>query len=208
MGMDRDLRTSGLEYDSGKDTARMQTEVTKKLFTVDEYYQMAAAGIIGPEERVELINGEVIQMSPIGDQHAGCVNTANKLLVRALGDDVVVSVQNPLQLDNYTEPEPDVVVLKPRPDNYRGKKARAEDVLWVIEVSDNTLRYDRTVKVDKYAAAAVPEVWVENLATDELLVFREPLGSTYAVCLTLKRSDSISPLAFPNCTFNVQDLIG
>src|SRR5262245_5717770 len=114
----------------------MQIEITKKLFTVDEYYQMAKAGILGPDERVELIDGEIIQMSPIGDRHAGCVNRGTRLFVTSFGSRAVVSVQNPLQLNNYTEPEPDIVILKSRPDDYASKKVRAEDVLLVVEVAD------------------------------------------------------------------------
>src|SRR5204863_5047624 len=96
----------------------MHVEVTKKLFTVDEYYQMAAAGILGPEDRVELIDGEIIQMSPIGDRHAINVNRTTRIFIDSLKDRAVVSIQNPLQLTNYTEPQPDVVVLKPRADYY------------------------------------------------------------------------------------------
>src|SRR5437016_10007262 len=152
----------------------MQVEVTKKLFTVDEYYRLAAAGILGPEDRVELIDGEIIQMSPIGDRHAGNVNRGTRLFVAAFAARAVVSVQNPLQLDNYTEPEPDIVVLRPRADDYMSKKARAEDALLVLEVCDTTLRYDRNIKLPRYAAAGIPEVWIEDLAGDELLVYREP----------------------------------
>src|SRR5438132_5946521 len=109
-----------LEYHANKGTIRMQSEVevARKLFTVDEYYRMAKVGIIGPEDRVELIDGEIIQMSPIGDRHAGCVNRANQLLMVSLAGRAVISIQNPPQLNNYTEPEPDLVVLKLRTDHY------------------------------------------------------------------------------------------
>src|SRR3984957_5698612 len=135
----------------------MQVEATKKLFTVDEYYRMAEAGILGPEERVELIDGEIIQMSPIGDRHLGCVNAAPSFFTSTFREKAVVSVQNPLQLNDYTEPEPDVVLLKPRKDFYRGKHPDAESTLLVVEVSDTTLRYDRKIKLPRYAAAGIPE---------------------------------------------------
>jgi len=186
----------------------MQIEVTKKLFTVDEYYQMAKAGIFGPEDRVELIDGEVIQMCPIGDRHAGSVNRINRLFVTSFRDGAVISVQNPLQLSNYTEPEPDVVVLKPRADDYAGKKVRAEDALLVVEVADTTLRYDRQIKVPRYAAAGVPEVWIENLAADELLVYRNPGAKAYSISLTLHRTDTISPSVFPDIVFKVDEILG
>ena len=98
----------------------MQVETTKRRFTVEEYYRMADAGILGPEDRVELIDGEIVKMSPIGARHLGCVNRANHLFTSAFGNRIVVSIQNPLQLSNYTEPEPDVVLLKPRLDHYAG----------------------------------------------------------------------------------------
>jgi len=186
----------------------MQVEVTKKLFTVDEYYRMAATGILGPEDRVELIEGEIIQMSPIGDRHAGNVNRATELFVTSFKGRAVVSVQNPIQLSDYTEPEPDVVLLKPRTDHYSSKKVWAGDALLVVEVSDTTLRYDRNVKLPLYAAAGVPEVWIENLRADELLVYRNPTGKAYSESLVLHRGDSVSPVAFPDVTFEVDALLG
>src|SRR5215471_16664738 len=107
----------------------MQSETSRKLFTVDEYYRMAEVGILGPSDRVELIDGEIFEMSPIGSRHLGCVNRANRLFSAALGTRVVVRVQHPLQLSNYTEPEPNVVLLKPRSDDYASKKPWAEDAL-------------------------------------------------------------------------------
>src|SRR5207237_2157073 len=165
-----------LEYHASKGTIRMHVEVTKKLFTVDEYYQMAEAGILGPQDRGELIDGEIIQMSPIGHRHAGCVNRANHLFVTSLAGRAVVSIQNPIQLNNYTEPEPDVLVLKPRSDYYASRKVRAEDALLVLEVADTTLRYDRDIKVPRYAAAGIPEAWIDNLSADELLLYQNPAG--------------------------------
>lgn len=186
----------------------MDVEVTKKLFTVDEYYQMADAGILGPEDRVELIDGEIIQMSPISDRHAACVNRANHLFVTSFGVRAVVSVQNPIQLNNYTEPEPDILVLKPRSDYYASKKVRAEDALLVVEVAHKTLRYDRYIKVPRYAAAGVPEVWIENLSADELLVYRDPGPDGYALSFPLHRGDSVTPVTFPDVVFKVEELLG
>ena len=186
----------------------MQIETTKKLFTVDEYYRMAEAGILGPEDRVELIDGEIIRMTPIGTRHAARVNRANEMFVAAFKGKAVVSVQNQLQLTNYTEPEPDIVLLKPRTDHYDGKKVRAEDAFLVLEVSDSTLRYDRDIKVPRYAAAGIPEVWIENLDADELLVYRDPVDDKYITVLTLHPGDSVSPVAFPETIFQVGELLG
>jgi Uma2 family endonuclease len=185
----------------------MQTETTKKLFTVDEYYRMAEAGILAPGERVELIDGEIIQMSPIGTRHAGCVNRATRLFTSAFGQRVVVSVQNPLRLNNYTEPEPDLVLLKPLLDEYSSKKPFAQDVLLVVEVADSTLAYDRNVKLPRYADAGVPEVWIEDLTNDVLLVFRNPVAGSYATSFTLHRGERVEVVALPGFLFEIQDLL-
>ena len=186
----------------------MQVEIAKKLFTADEYNRMAEAGILGPEDHVELIDGEIIQMSPIGVRHVGFVSRANDLFITTFKGKVVVGVQCPIQLTNYTEPEPDISLLKWRKDYYQGKRAEAEDALLVVEVSDTTLRYDREIKVPLYAAAGVPEVWIEDINGDQLLVFRDPAGNNYTTTLTLRRGDSVSVLAFPETIFKVDDILG
>ena len=186
----------------------MRIETTRKLFTVDEYYKMADVGILRPEDRVELIDGEIVEMSPIGVRHLGCVNAANAAFSEAFRGKVVVSVQNPLQLTSYSEPEPDIVLLKFRTDSYRGKKPEAAAALLVIEVSDTTFAYEREVKLPLYALAGVPEVWIENLEEDLLMVYRHPQGKTYKTRLSLKRTDSISVEAFPDLVFVVSDLLG
>jgi Uma2 family endonuclease len=185
----------------------MRIDIAKKLFTVDEYYRMAEVGILGREDRVELIDGEIIQMSPIGERHACCVRRAHHLFMTLFRGRAVISVQSPLQLNDYTEPEPDLVVLKPRADYY-ASKVWATDALLVVEVSDTTLRFDRTVKLPKYAAAGIPEAWIENLQTDELFVYRNPSGDRYCVSLTFHHGEAVSPLAFPDAVFNVDELLG
>ena len=186
----------------------MRTEITKKLFTVDEYHRMGEAGIFGPEERVELIDGEIIQMSPIGHRHMVCVNRANTMFIVAFGRRAVVSPQNPVQLSDWTEPQPDLVVFKPRSDFYAAKKPTPDDVLFAVEVADTTLRFDRNVKVPRFAAAGIPEVWIEDLKKELLLVYRDPRGDNYATSLTLRRADSVSPVAFPDIRFSIDDLFG
>ena len=185
----------------------MQVETAKRLFTVDEYYRMAEVGILGPEDRVELIDGEIFEMSPIGSRHLACVNRATRLFVSTCANRVVVSVQNPLQLSNYTEPEPDVVLLKPRSDEYAAKKPMAEDALLVIEVAETTLKFDRRVKLPRYAKAGIPEVWIENLVDDVLLVYRDPIGNRFATELTLRPGESVSPIAFPDAIFAIDQLL-
>src|SRR5262245_32686308 len=186
----------------------MRIEVTKKLFTVDEYYKMADAGVFTEDDRVELIDGEIIEMSPIGNRHLGCVNGATDAFAAAFRGRAVVSVQNPLRLNNYTEPQPDIALLKARKDAYRHKRPVAEDALLVLEVADTTLAYDRQVKVPRYAASGIPEVWIENLEENVLLVFRAPSGKSYTTSLTLKSDDTVSVLAFPDVIFKVSELLG
>jgi Uma2 family endonuclease len=185
----------------------MLVETTKKLFSVDDYYKMLDAGILTPEDRVELIDGEIFEMSPIGSRHLACVNRATRLLTMAFGTRVVVSVQNPLQLSNYTEPEPDLVLLKPRADDYAAKKPAAGDALLVVEVAETTLRFDRGVKLPRYAKAGVPEVWIENLNEDCLLVYRDPSGAAYSTSLTLRSGESVSVVALPDVVFAVEELL-
>jgi Uma2 family endonuclease len=186
----------------------MSTEVIKKRFTVDEYYRMAEAGILRPEDRVELIDGEIIQMSPIGQRHAARVNRANSLFIKAFGDKAVVSPQNPVQLSDWTEPQPDIVVLKARSDFYESKKPTPRDVLFLMEISDTTLRYDMKIKLPYFAAALIPEVWIQDINGDSLHIFREPQESTYATSMQLTRGDLVHPLAFPEIRFLIDDLFG
>jgi len=176
-----------LRYDPIKEKFCMRIEATKKLFTVDEYYRMAEAGILSPDDRVELIDGEIIEMSPFGTRHAGCVNAANGAFNAAFRGKAIVSVQNPVRLNNYTEPEPDILLLKHRSDSYRGKRVEGDDVLLVLEVATTTLAYDRDIKLPRYASAGIPEVWIADLQRNLLLVYRTPQENRYTSNLTLKR---------------------
>ena len=183
-------------------------ESARKLFTTDDVLKMAEAGLFGDEERIELIGGEIIEMTPVGDRHMACVNRATAFMTEAFGRTAIVSIQNALQLNIHNMPQPDVVVLKPRVDFYGAGGATPADVLFVVEVSDSTLGRDRNIKLPRYAAAGIPEVWIEDLKHDLVLVYRNPEGSEYRTQLTLRHGDSISLLAFPNSTFLVDDLIG
>jgi len=185
----------------------MQVEVLAKKFTVDEYYRMAEVGIIGPEDRVELIDGQIIQMSPPGIRHVAASHRATTLFTEALGRRVIVSVQNPLRLDRFNEPQPDIIILKPQPDFYASRNSGPEDASLVIEISDTSLSYDRKVKIPHYAAKSIPEVWIEDLKHDVLLVYRDPAGGVYGTNLTLRRGETVSPSAFSDIVFKVEDLL-
>ena len=184
------------------------TEVTKKLFTADEYYRMGEAGIFGEEARLELIEGEIIEMSPVGNRHVVCVNRATNLFALSLAGKAMVSVQNPVLLSRYTEPQPDIVLARPREDYYADKRISPEDTLLVIEVSDTTLRYDRNRKMPLYAKSGVCELWIENLQSDLILVYRDPGPQTYSTEITIHRGQSISVAAFPEVVFKVDEFLG
>lgn len=186
----------------------MAAEVTKKLFTVDEYYSIAKAGIIGPDERVELVEGEIIQMSPIGHRHHVRVVRASTLFFRALDRKAVISTQGTLRLNKRTEFEPDLVVFKPRADFYASGRAKPADVLLVVEIADSSLSYDRNIKIPLYAVAGIPEVWIQDIKNDLLLVYRDPRDKNYATSLELQRNESVSPNAFPEIRFPIDDLFG
>jgi Uma2 family endonuclease len=185
----------------------MEVEVTRKRFNVDDYHRMAKAGILDRGPRVELIDGEIIEMSPIGHRHSVCVTRANALFVQAFGNRGVIRPQLPLQLTDWTEPQPGVVVFKPRSDYYAGKKPAPKDVLFLVEVSDTTLSFARRVKLPGYAAASIQEVWIEDLPHDVLHVYREPGTQSYKTVLKFRPSDVVSPLAFPEIEFRVDELL-
>jgi Uma2 family endonuclease len=154
---------------------------TRRRLDVVAYYRMAETGILSDPHRIELIDGEIIDMPAIGSPHAAITNRLARLFTRALSDEVaLVSVQSPLRLDAYDEPEPDLMLLRPRPDGYRAGHPGAADVLLLIEVSESSLAYDRSTKLALYAKFGVPEVWIVDLFGAAVEVCREPKGGAYA----------------------------
>ena len=150
---------------------------SRHLISVDAFHRMSETGILGPQDRVELIDGEIIDMSPIGVLHAAIVARLASHFSQRLGPMGVVWCQNPVQLDNISEPEPDIAILRPRADFYMTAHPGAADVLLVIEVADTSLAYDLGTKVPLYARHGIPEVWVIDAATRQIRVFRRPVGS-------------------------------
>jgi Uma2 family endonuclease len=185
----------------------MLAELKYRLWTVEEFLRLAQEGRFGPDERVELIEGEISPMTPIGDNHAGFTNKANKVFSKFLDDKAIVSVQNPIQISNYSRPQPDIAILKYREDCYVGISPKAEDVLLLLEISDSTLRMDRRVKLPLYAKAGIPEYWILNLEDNVLEVYRYPQAGKYVETILLKASDTIALLAFPEIQVSVSQLI-
>ena len=140
---------------------------------------MGETGILGPDLRTELIDGEIIEMPPIGHPHAGTVNLLVKLLTSAVADRAIVAPQNPVRLNDHTEPLPDIALLKPRADYYRNGHPGPDDVLLLIEVADSSLAYDRDVKLPRYAGAGIAEVWLVDLVGGRLWVYRQPAEGHY-----------------------------
>ena len=153
---------------------------TRRRFTVAEYYAMAEAGILAPDERVELLDGDVIAMPPIGDWHASRVMRINNSMLPPVQGRAIVSVQGPVRLDDASEPEPDVMLLRWRDDFYESGHPRPADVLLLIEVSDTTVDYDRSSKLAAYAAAGIPEVWIASRRDRRIESYADPAGDAYA----------------------------
>jgi len=181
---------------------------TAHRFTVEEYGRMGEAGVFSPDVRVELIEGEIVYMSPIGDRHAACVGWLNRTLTLLLQHVALVWMQNPVRLNDHSEPEPDILVLKPRDDFYRDGKPRPEDVMVLIEVSDTTLEYDRRVKVPLYARAGVPEVWIVNLTDERVETFAEPSGGVYRTTAAFSRDEEIQSRSLAALRLGVSEIFG
>jgi len=174
----------------------VSTTLTTRRFTVDEYYRMAESGILREEERVELIEGEIVRMAAIGSRHAACVDRLTSLFVRGIGDRFQVRVQNPVRLSDRTEFEPDLAVLRLRPDGYAGGHPGPADVLLVIEVADSSLDKDREIKAPLYAQAGIVEYWLVNLVEQTIDVSREPTEGTFRNVDRHGRGDVLHPRAF------------
>jgi hypothetical protein len=183
----------------------VEVEVPRRLFTVEEYHRMAEAGILGANERVELIEGEIIEMAPIGPRHAGGVINANRLFITRLGDRAVVSPQNPVVIRPRSEPQPDLLLLRPRAVSYSRELPASHDVLLAVEVADATVRFDRLVKARLYARAGIPEFWLCLAMDGAIEVYRGPGADAYASVTLHGPGQTVSPLAFPDVSFAVTD---
>jgi len=167
---------------------------------------MGEAGILHEDDRVELIEGEIVEMAAIGTRHFACVNALTWLLVRGVGDAAIVSVQNPVRLDEHTEPQPDLTVIRTR--DYRRSLHGPEDALLLIEVSDTTLRYDRGVKLPLYARAGIPEVWIVDLVGEVIERYAGPSGDGYRRVEQARRGEKIESEALPRLTLRVDPVLG
>ncbi len=186
----------------------MSVQVAKHSFSVAEYERMGQTGVLAADDRVELIEGEIIEMSPVGSRHAACVKLLSKILNRQVGDAAIVSTQDPVRIDDYSEPQPDVALLKFRGDFYRYAHPTAADVLLMIEVADTTVEYDRHVKVPLYARAGVPEALIFNLPDEQLEYYAQPEAGSYQITRTLKRGEHLQSSSVAPVVFDVEAILG
>jgi Uma2 family endonuclease len=182
--------------------------ITRRKFNVDDYHRMGDAGILGEDDRVELIDGEIITMAPIGQDHAGTVNRLNETLFHAFAGRAIVSVQNPVRLDDKSEPQPDFAVLRRRDDYYTSGPPGPADVLLLIEVADSSLRFDRAVKLPLYARAGIPEVWIVDLKQRTVEVHTAPRSGSFTETETKQDEDGLSPVIAPDVTITLRQVFG
>lgn len=185
----------------------MSVQTMRLRFTVDDYYKMIDLGMIKDVERAEIIEGELIKQMPIGNRHATCVKKLSEILRDELGKSVTYSIQDPVWLDEFNEPQPDLALLKRRDDFYGGKKPMAEDVLLLIEVSDSTLDYDRNRKVPLYAKHEIPEVWLVNLMNGTVEVHCQTRDYSYNIVKIYRRGEEIESDILPNLKLPVDNIL-
>jgi Uma2 family endonuclease len=186
----------------------MSVQIARRHFNVTEYYRMTEAGILSESDRVELIDGEVIEMSPIGSRHAACVDRLNQALSLFAGKNLIVRVQNPIRLNEYAELQPDLCLLQPRADFYAQAHPIAADARLVVEVADSSIKFDREVKLPLYAQASVPEVWIVNLPADAVEIYAHPSGEKYQKSRELKRGEVINSETIPQLSIAVSAVLG
>lgn len=175
--------------------------------TVNEYYAMGETGLLEPNARVELIEGEVVHMPPIGSPHGSTTEFLDHLLDRALADRAMVRGQLPVRLDNLSEPIPDVTVVKSRPDRYRLSHPAPSDVLLIVEISDSTLRYDTNVKLPLYARHGIPEVWILDLKNNELRTYRSPSEGRYRDTASTANPGKMAVPGVPDVIVDLSELL-
>jgi Uma2 family endonuclease len=180
----------------------------RRRFTVDEYHKMGDAGVFTEDDRLELIDGEIIKMSPINIPHAVCVDLLTMLFASHLIGRGIVRVQNPIFIDDINEPQPDLALLKQRDYLHQHQHPGAGDILLVIEVADTTVRLDRHQKIPRYAHAGIPEAWIVNITRQEVEVYSDPIGAKYRSIQRVGHGGVIILKAMPDVTVAVDDFLG
>jgi Uma2 family endonuclease len=185
----------------------MGTAQQRRLFTADEYYRLADVGILSRDERVELLDGDIVEMTPIGIRHAACVDRLNALVQRFVNGRAIVRVQSPIRLDPHSEPQPDLSILKARADFYASGHPTPADVLLVIEVAHSSVGFDRDVKVPLYARSGIPEVWLVELEEGRVEIFAQPAPDGYRRSHLAVRGERVTCAALPDFSLSVDEII-
>ena len=186
----------------------MNTAVSIHLFNSEEYHRLVESNILHEDDRVELIEGRIVDMTPSGSKHIACVNRLNEIFCEKLQKRAIVTIQNPVWLTEYSELEPDIAIIKRRSDFYARQLPQPEDVLFIVEVSDSSLDYDAETKIPLYAKANIQEVWLVNLIENILQIYHEPTPEGYNVILKRHYNQKISPKGFPDITLTVSEIVG
>lgn len=186
----------------------MSAEIAKYSFTAEEFERLGEAGILRQDARLELIEGEIFEMSPIGSLHAACVKFLSGLLNRLFGNTAIVGVQDPVRLNDFSEPQPDLTLLRWRDDYYRGGHPAPADVLLVIEVADTTVVKDRTVKLPLYARSGIAEAWLVNVEAGQVEVYSNPAGGTYQRAEVFGRGEEARSHTVEGLAVNVSEFLG
>jgi Uma2 family endonuclease len=186
----------------------MPVEISRRRFTVDDYHRMVDAGILCENDRVELIDGEVVAMTPVGPRHNACVDRANKAFLIAVGDTAIIRTQGSVRLNDFTEPEPDIVLLRPRADFYGSAHPGPPDILLIVEIAESSLSYDVSVKARLYAETGVSEYWLADLGNGVLRCYADPAHDGYRKMREFHRGARVTPWLLPNVLLRVEDLIG
>lgn len=184
----------------------MPVQLLRRKFTVKQYHQMIEAGILTENDRVELLRGEIVEMAAIGRRHAACVRRLIRLFSQRLSDRVLVDAQDPVELGNTSEPQPDIALLQLRDDFYEARHPQVEDVLLLVEVADTTIEFDREVKIPLYAESGISEVWLVDINEQCLEVYRQPLSDSYQIIQKYYRGQSLTIQAFPELSFTVEEV--
>lgn len=185
----------------------MEVKLTKRLLTSEAYQLMIQAGILTEDDRVELLHGEIIEMSPVGDLHFGTVNWLDQKLKESLIGQAIVSIKGPVRLGDHSEPEPDIAICRFNPDYYRKGKPTAKDIFLIVEVSDSTLTKDREVKLPIYAESGIPVYWIVNLQDSQVEVHSHPDGNIYKKREIYILGDSITVPSF-DLTIELDEMLG
>ena len=185
----------------------MDTAIVLRPISVQDYHRMAELGILRPDERVELLNGQIIQMAAKGTAHGAAITRTRLLLEQRLGSGALLRLQDPIHLDDRSEPEPDIAIVLPNSTYYEDHHPTPQEVFWLIEIAASSLKFDCEVKALAYAQSSVAEYWVLDVNEFKLHVYRSPSASGYQSKRILAEEMEIAPLAFPNCLIIVKEML-